>query len=338
MVFDIQRRRTTIVVNDDAGIINRGLEILTAYGASASDRERAETAAAQAETAASALETALDATSDVFTPTSLAPITLPSATWVVSDVYASGVAQFSPDDWEQVGNQLTLKRSYFIGAEVRYRYRIAEATTQTTVTLPDGSAAVPSLSFTADADTGFARLGANILAMIAGGVERLRATASGIQITGLLSGTAVVQSTTDTTAGRVLTTGAGPDQAFRRGNILGTVSQSGGVPTGAVVQRGSNANGEFVRFADGTQICTFTAPGVDTTSATGALFQHTNALAWTYPIAFATPPVVSGGAGRTDRWLAINAPSSGSVGYRVLAVSSSATTSTPSLTAVGKWF
>lgn len=37
--------------------------------------------------------------------------------------------------------------------------------------------------------------------------------------------------------------------------ILGTVSQSGGVPTGAVIEKGSNANGEFVRFADGTQIC-----------------------------------------------------------------------------------
>ncbi len=37
--------------------------------------------------------------------------------------------------------------------------------------------------------------------------------------------------------------------------IVGTVSQTGGVPTGAIMQRGSNANGEFVRFADGTQIC-----------------------------------------------------------------------------------
>ncbi len=37
--------------------------------------------------------------------------------------------------------------------------------------------------------------------------------------------------------------------------LVGTVSQSGGVPTGAVVERGSNANGEYVRFADGTQIC-----------------------------------------------------------------------------------
>ncbi|WP_303698689.1 phage tail protein [Pseudomonas aeruginosa] len=43
---------------------------------------------------------------------------------------------------------------------------------------------------------------------------------------------------------------------FHNRNILGTVSQSGGVPTGAIIERGSNANGEYVRFADGTQICT----------------------------------------------------------------------------------
>ncbi len=44
-------------------------------------------------------------------------------------------------------------------------------------------------------------------------------------------------------------------QVYARSNILGTVSQSGGVPTGAIIQRGSNANGEFVKYADGTQIC-----------------------------------------------------------------------------------
>ena len=42
---------------------------------------------------------------------------------------------------------------------------------------------------------------------------------------------------------------------YHTGNILGTVSQSGGVPTGAIIERGSNANGEYVRYADGTQIC-----------------------------------------------------------------------------------
>jgi len=43
---------------------------------------------------------------------------------------------------------------------------------------------------------------------------------------------------------------------FNASNILGTVSQAGGVPTGAIIERGTNANGEYVRFADGTQICT----------------------------------------------------------------------------------
>ena len=38
--------------------------------------------------------------------------------------------------------------------------------------------------------------------------------------------------------------------------VLGTVSQSGGVPTGAIIERGSNSLGEYIRFADGTQICT----------------------------------------------------------------------------------
>lgn len=42
---------------------------------------------------------------------------------------------------------------------------------------------------------------------------------------------------------------------YAKDNILGTVSQTSGVPTGAVIERGSNANGVYVRFADGTQIC-----------------------------------------------------------------------------------
>lgn len=38
-------------------------------------------------------------------------------------------------------------------------------------------------------------------------------------------------------------------------DILGSVSQSSGIPTGAILERGSNANGEFIRLADGTQVC-----------------------------------------------------------------------------------
>jgi hypothetical protein len=42
--------------------------------------------------------------------------------------------------------------------------------------------------------------------------------------------------------------------------LLGAVSQTAGVPTGAVIESGSNVNGEYVRWADGTQMCSGTIP------------------------------------------------------------------------------
>lgn len=36
---------------------------------------------------------------------------------------------------------------------------------------------------------------------------------------------------------------------------VGTVSESGGVPTGAIIESGSNANGKYIKYADGTMIC-----------------------------------------------------------------------------------
>ena len=50
-------------------------------------------------------------------------------------------------------------------------------------------------------------------------------------------------------------TWAGGNTLYGTANAVGAVSQSGGSPTGAVIEQGSNANGEFTRFADGTQIC-----------------------------------------------------------------------------------
>ncbi|WP_427030912.1 hypothetical protein [Halomonas sp. H2] len=49
-------------------------------------------------------------------------------------------------------------------------------------------------------------------------------------------------------------------------NILGTVSQSDGVPTGAIIESGSNSNGEWLKLADGTYRVMFGAGG----SAVGA--------------------------------------------------------------------
>lgn len=69
-------------------------------------------------------------------------------------------------------------------------------------------------------------------------------------------------------------------QAWRRiynsATVLGTVSETSGTPTGALIERGSGANGQYVRFADGTQICTHSL-----TSSTSST------VTWTYQAAFA---------------------------------------------------
>lgn len=98
----------------------------------------------------------------------------------------------------------------------------------------------------------------------------------------LLIADATAYSTTD-----VVTT----EEDYYRGNILGKVSQSGGYPTGAIIERGSNANGEYTKFADGTLICTKVVPDGSLvcacTTQTGSLFYTAGGFYdWTLPTAF----------------------------------------------------
>jgi hypothetical protein len=68
---------------------------------------------------------------------------------------------------------------------------------------------------------------------------------------------------------------------------VGTVSQVGGVPTGAIVETGSNANGTFTKWADGTMICTYV--GGNNTSGTYPQIHE-----WTtFPATFIDTPVLS---------------------------------------------
>ena len=112
------------------------------------------------------------------------------------------------------------------------------------------------------------------------------AFSSGAVVTGSITGTAITQTATDTTAGRLLKVGdfglgaTAGTYIFGRANLLGTVSQSAGVPTGAGIERGANANGEYVKFADGTLLCT--VAGVSMTYNSADLIVYT----WTFPAAF----------------------------------------------------
>lgn len=108
---------------------------------------------------------------------------------------------------------------------------------------------------------------------------------SKIALTGNASGTgtfsiAAPNSNTD----RTLTLPDAAGEMYNQGNILGTVSESSGVPTGAVIERGSNANGEYARFADGTMICTIRSRYV----GSSLLIAGGSTMTWTFPSTFSS--------------------------------------------------
>lgn len=136
--------------------------------------------------------------------------------------------------------------------------------------------------------------------------------------------------------------------AYHRGNLLGAVSQSGGTPDGAVIEHGSNANGDYVRFADGMQICTHSADFIYNSSA------RMNCI-WTFPATFAAEPFASAVPNIND-FLASAAPDpsetagvmkgSGAVAsaafwlYRISGMTDfvASDSCTAQLHAVGRWF
>ena len=156
----------------------------------------------------------------------------------------------------------------------------------------------------------------------------------GAQIDGAITGQAVTQGPADTTAGRVIRT----EDGYVKSSVVGTVSEAAGVPTGAIIEAGENADGSYTRFADGTQICTSpNLPSGAVSTAIGALYRS-DSIAWSFPMPFSAPPAVSGTAGNAGRWLTLGYASELSTFTRIISPSSSAASSDARLMAVGRWF
>ncbi|AHY14592.1 MULTISPECIES: phage tail protein [Citrobacter freundii complex] len=130
-----------------------------------------------------------------------------------------------------------------------------------------------------------------------------------------------------------------------KADVVGTVSQSGGVPTGAIIERGSNSNGEYTKFADGTLICWFTRSVESITSnpsgGTTNLYFSTESV-FTFPATFVgTRPAVAPSAplstGGTSSWPSVRGSS---LTGTSLALISNVQNAAAYLgyTAVGRWF
>ena len=112
--------------------------------------------------------------------------------------------------------------------------------------------------------------------------------------------------------------------------------QVGGDP---IVESGSNADGEWTRWADGTQICSVSStPSTLTTStAVGALAR--GSVTWDFPIAFiSTPTGCSSSLSANSNEFAVT--SGGSTTEAIVtgwSVNGSSRTRSPSAVAIGRW-
>jgi len=133
---------------------------------------------------------------------------------------------------------------FFTGADGFAQFYVAPGEYRITATGPTGSITWRWNVLTGDAALMANNSGASSLGTLAA------QNANSVNISGgAISSTNVTGGTVNAT-----TLQQGGSQAYVRSNILGTVSESGGIPTGAIIERGSNANGEFVKYADGTFI------------------------------------------------------------------------------------
>jgi hypothetical protein len=132
------------------------------------------------------------------------------------------------------------------------------------------------------------------------------------------------------------------DKAYRQGNILSTVSQTSGVPTGGIIERGSNVNGEYVRFADGTQVSwlfnTLMSGSITTASGT-SFINDTGNITWTFPTAFVGGVISLGTNPRASaRWVSCSGSTSTTANFRVFSNTSGAASIGFDVCSIGRWF
>lgn len=111
--------------------------------------------------------------------------------------------------------------------------------------------------------------------------------------------------------------------------------------SGAIIERGSNANGEYVKYADGTMICTYKATVTDQAISSAYQGLFTGSRSWTLPHEFIEPPICKGDIiwGTSASWTTLNSSTISRAVFIAVDVSSnpSGTSTKLSFMAIGRW-
>lgn len=137
---------------------------------------------------------------------------------------------------------------------------------------PDGTLSAPALSFAADQDTGFWRKASGTVGYAANGSETVEMGPGGLTVTGTLSGTAVQQSATDATAGRLMRA----EYGYSFANVpiaqgVATLTRAGTVGTWIMDSRPFTTISLPADFPDSDYHVSVSATGADNEDAIGDL-------------------------------------------------------------------
>ncbi|MEW7854817.1 hypothetical protein AB2M95_02825 [Pseudomonas chlororaphis] len=134
------------------------------------------------------------------------------------------------------------------------------------------------------------------------------------------------------------TTGTAPRLAAAA--ILGTVSQSSGAPTGAIMESGSNANGRYTKFANGTMICEGSVANLTANNPFGG-FYYSGTITIGYPMPFSSRARIFGSTSAQTgsfSWASYPANGSATIGYLNMMSPGQNATATMDWIAIGRWF
>lgn len=140
------------------------------------------------------------------------------------------------------------------------------------------------------------------------------------------SGQGIQSTAMDVTPGRLMRA----DFGYCPANVVGTATESGGVPTGAVIEKGTNSDGDFVKLADGTLMCS------------ALLSASASTHVWTFPSPFAGVNASVSAVGRSSSQPIIVTEgedlSATSVTFHTWSSSGSPLAASVFVSAVGRWY
>lgn len=124
---------------------------------------------------------------------------------------------------------------------------------------------------------------------------------------------------------------------YDQSNINGTVSGTYAAPTGAIIETGTNANGRYTKFADGTMICTHSLTTATQVMTATSGWYRTIGDTWTFPEAFAAAPNVHTAVDGYLMFASQGVPTTSAVVAFALSLTPEPYTKTLRLTAIGRW-